>query len=247
LESKREGELEREKGGKVVAMPFFRWAAAAVLIGFGCCLWFLNQKNNNFNQQFSDSNIEKPKNQNLANEITQNSNAISDPMPNVITPNTKTKFAPKDFDILPSEGVKVSADQNEYLAMAEKAYEMPNFSGFRNEMSLLDSAQLLFNKRQFVATLEVLSNPYFDKNEVAKSKYIRAHAFFNLKNYKAAQGLFKEIQQSGVLPFSENSDYYLLLCYLTHYGKEKDSYHALKQAILKDDGHTFFEKMATLP
>jgi hypothetical protein len=246
-----DNQANAKKKSNIFQLPMFRYAIAAALLGFGLIFWFSIQQNN------SPNNIAK-------NNQTENNTVQTQPQIPIIpiekntrTPSetpliskSKTSTAPHNIGVLKQENANAGAAESNYIALAESAYNMPAFATGRGEKELaeqlLDSAATHLRKRAFSKALEVLNSPIFNENDVTKSKVMRAHAFFGLKEYKTSLSLFQAVCDSKIMPYSEESEYYLLLCYLTQYSSEKGKYEALKQKILLDREHPAYEKVTKM-
>ena len=246
-----DSQINIKKKINIFSMPIFHYAVAATLLGFGLIYWFFIQQNS------SPNNIASTKSTENNSTQTQVENAIlpiekNIELPTEIPPISKPKATPppEHFDVLTDQNVKAGVGKLAYLALAEANYTMPSFAGGRGEKELveqlIDSAATHLRKKEFAKAIEVLENDIFNENDVTKSKTMRGHAFFGLKNYKASLALFQAVCDSKIMPYSEDSEYYLLLCYLTQYRNEKTKYETLKQKILQDTEHPAHEKVKIL-
>jgi hypothetical protein len=246
-----DNQIDIKKKSTIFQIPMFRYALAAALLGFGLIFWFSTQQNN------SPNNIAntKPTESNTAQTqpitpIVPIENDTKTPSETPLISKSKTSTTPRNIGVSAEGNANAGAVNFAYVALAESAYETPSFATGRGEKELaeqlLDSAATHLRKKEFTKALEVLKSSIFNENDVTKSKVMRAHSFFGLKDYKASLALFQAICDSKIMPYAEESEYYLLLCYLTQYSSEKDKYEVLKQKILLDTEHPAHEKVRLL-
>jgi hypothetical protein len=246
-----DNQTNTKKKSNVFQLPMFRYAIAAALLGFGLIFWFSTQQNNspnniaNTNQTENNINLIEPQ-----KPIVPIEKNTTKPSEAPLISKSKTASTPEYFGVLTDQNAKAGAADLNHIALAESAYNMPAFATGRGEKELaehlVDSAATHLRKKEFSKALEVLNSAIFNENDVTKSKVMRAHAFFGLKEYKASLSLFQAVCDSKIMPYAEESEYYLLLCYLTQYSSEKGKYEALKQKILLDTEHPAYQQVTKL-
>jgi hypothetical protein len=170
-------------------------------------------------------------------------------------PQDAPKTAPTDPEIAQNE--KPAAPKNNpatqnndrndrYLALAETHYTAPSLSLVRGGAEGIDSALVLYGAHDYAACIRWLSGHKWSGPLQWKSEWIQAHAHFELKQYNAALKLFESLTRQGVMPYSEESEFYLLLCYVAKYDKNKAAFDSLAQKILADKGHPQYAQTVRL-
>lgn len=198
------------------------WAAAAALAGMLLSVWLLVR------------------------------NPVSDMAPVAAIPDTPTPAstlpAPAAESAAPpvqGKSIPSAATPSRYRALAQANYHTPAFSHLRggdNTRSALDTAYLFMHQKNWSKAVEwITQNPAGTQSDV-----VLAHAYMSMRQYTRAQVLFSSIVNRGEMPWSEESQYYLLLCYLARYDTEQAKFEALSREILSDPGHPDYEKVLDL-
>lgn len=198
------------------------WAAAAALAGMVLSVWLLWQNPVSTPAPVADVP------------------ATTAPVQSAPTPAAAQPSAPEKDK--PATSVK---SPSRYLALAQSHYQTPSFSNLRsgnNARSAVDSAYLLMNQKNWAKATEwIKKNPSGTQSDV-----LLAHAYMSMRQYNRAQNLFASIVNRGEMPWSEESQYYLLLCYLARYETEQAKFEALAREILSDPGHPDYERVKKL-
>ena len=197
------------------------WAAAAALAGVVLSVWLLWR------------------------------NPVSGPAPVAEIPAETAPVQPSPIPAVePGAPVKDTppsppASPSRYLALAQEHYQTPSFSHLRggdNAHPAVDSAYILMNQKNWAKAIEwIKKHPMGTQSDV-----LLAHAYMSMRQYKRAQILFSSIVNRDEMPWSEESQYYLLLCYLARYETEQAQFEALAPEILSDPGHPDYERVKKL-
>lgn len=226
----QEGFFETKKPAKKVFLGF-DWqklsAAAAVLLLLGAWIFFQSKP-----RQTEIVTTPPAKNQDsLWGSVQRN---IRDTAP---TPQTPTQQPPQ----------KQSAP-DQLLALATKSYRTPAFSDYRstNGRNAIDSAAYLYRTAQYPAMLRYVNRQPAEYQNQTRTKLFKAHAYLSMKQFGQALPILQQVVDSDEMPFSEESEYDLLLCYLANYGQYKAKFEQLSKKILADDGHPDFKRVLDL-
>jgi hypothetical protein len=237
-----------ESGNKQESKIFYlskkHWAIAASFLGIVCLTWFFMSKP-------KQNDIVAPT-QNQQN-ITKNDTVKTE---TVLTDNNTKPTTPKTKKIETTNLEKQKTDEKytNYIAFAEENYDFKasmlyaterNFSA-DSEQLLMDSTLVLMQKKQYPKALYLLENHVFNPQYDAKIKAIKAHLYFSLKKYDLATSYFKTIADNPKSVYQEESEYYVLLCYLADYQQYRKSYQQLSTKISNDKEHSFYEKTLRL-
>lgn len=193
------------------------WAAAAALAGMLLSVWLLWK---------SPASDHTP-----VAQVPEVSAPVQLPPAPVTEPSTPEK----------TNTTTPSATPSRYLALAQSHYHTPSFSHLRGSDNV-DSAYVFMNQKNWAKAVDwIKKNPSGTPSDV-----LLAHAYMSMHQYARAQPLFTSIVNRGEMPWSEESQYYLLLCYLARYDTEKAKFAALSREILSDPGHPDYEKVKNL-
>ena len=211
----------------------FRWLMAASAVGIALMTWFIYQSK-------------------TPREII------------VITPNTNVKpdkpTVPQVIDTLPNikEKPKDNAhdlavvDDSKYEDLLASTYQTPSFAKMRSDentvadLVYLDSATTLMQRKEFKKAKNLFKNHRFSSDYQSYAVTLQGHISMQLKQYKQAESLFKQSIALGILPYSEDNEYYLLLAYLADYKHQSKVFEGLSQKILADKGHSQYERVVNL-
>ncbi len=211
----------------------FRWLMAASAIGIALMTWFIYQP-------------QKPK------EII------------VVTPSkiekTTLPTVPQVIDTLPNikEKEKDNAndlavvDDSKYANLLASTYQTPSFAKMRSDvdtvedMVYLDSVTTLMQKKEFIKAQKLFKNHRFSSDYQSYAMTLQGHISMQLKQYKQAESIFKQSIALGMLPYSEDNEYYLLLAYLADFKHQSKEFNVLSQKILADKEHSQYEKVVSL-
>ncbi len=138
-------------------------------------------------------------------------------------------------------------EQLNYMALAKASYTKPKFSGVRSgNRNTLDSAYLLFEQNDFKKVVEIASQPAFQGEWEIESKLLLAHSYLNLNKSSQAISYFKELQSENEILDSDETEYYLLLSYLSDYEHFKNQFDVISSSILKNVQHKFRSQVIRL-
>jgi Anaphase-promoting complex, cyclosome, subunit 3 len=135
----------------------------------------------------------------------------------------------------------------DYETLAETAYQEPSLTTLRgsNPSDALSEASDAFSEKKYQKAIDALKNVPTADAQYAKSRVITAHAYFKLKQYEKAIPAFKELIKIGK-PYSEDAQWYLILCYLTNHSNNKSAIDTNLKSILSDSLHLHFDDAQTL-
>ncbi len=211
----------------------FRWLMAASVVGIALMTWFIYQsKTPRENIVITPSSIDKPTNLIIPQVI--------DTIPNKIE---KEKDNANDLAVV---------DDSKYMDLLASTYQTPSFAKMRSDVDTvadlvyLDSVTTLMQKKEFKKAQNLFKNHRFSNNYQSYAMTLLGHISMQLKQYKQAESLFKQSIALGVLPYSEDNEYYLLLVYLADYKHQSKAFDVLSKKILADKGHSGYEKVVSL-
>ncbi len=206
----------------------FRWAAAAtVLLLLTAGLWWL----------FAP---ETPPQQ-----ASQQTHPATPPaLPKADAPPETTPTVPI-AETAPATPRRQPKAASPYLALARSEWSTPDFSNLRaiarTTSDTLSQAVAAFQKKEYGKAIELLAPFTPDYPNYWPASEVYAHACFLSGKTEAATWRFRQIADSGELPFSERADWYLLLCELTRFPEGKAAFEEQLNKILADPGHPYFE------
>ncbi len=208
------------------------WAAAASLIGVVSCVWY-------FWQQPTQPQIVAP-----TPTIEEKQNAE----PTIIVEKETPKLLQKEEKINLSEQ-EMQAKYAKYLAIAEENYALETASIFSTERNtdevpekvVIDSVFQLIKQKKYQKAASLLEKSTFSPKYDAKIKFLKAHTYFLAKKYPSARAYFKALVDNGKTIYTEEAEYYLLLCYLTDYQRLENNFNDLSSKIMIDKEHAFYE------
>ena len=211
----------------------FRWLMAASVIGVTLMTWFVYQPQKpKGNIVVTPGTIEKP---------------IEPTIPQVIDtlPNIKEKGKDNADDL-------AAVDDSKYINLLASTYQTPSFAKMRSDVETvadlvyLDSVTTLMQRKEFKKAQNLFKNHRFSSDYQSYAMTLQGHISMKLKQYKQAESLFKQSIALGILPYSEDNEYYLLLAYLADYKRQSKAFDVLSQKILEDKGHSQYEKVVSL-
>jgi hypothetical protein len=235
---------------KIINFPFTRWVsvAASFLLLIGAA-WYLFTSPNPTN-----------KNQDLVATKTDSLQVLKEE-PSIITLNE-----PKNKIVLTDQKIKKGGKKNpiveaersdvskNYLALLEG--EKINSAAFNsvllrtNDSSrsniMIEKVLQLIAKKDNQQALDILNTFSFDNTSRSKVQMLKAQIYYSDRDYETAKGQFYNIVKDGNTIYNEEASYYLLLCYVADYDKDKDAFERLSSLILKDEDHPFYQKTKTL-
>jgi tetratricopeptide (TPR) repeat protein len=152
----------------------------------------------------------------------------------------------KQNDIL-RQSKENNRDEIYYMTYAENLYKEPSLSTLRgsNPNTLLLEANDAFIDKDYQKVVAILKDIEPLDPQYAETKVILAHSYFKLKQYEKAQLIFKELIKTGN-PYTEDAEWFLLLCYLTNFSKNKKNIDINLQNILKDSLHKHYNQAQEL-
>ena len=233
------------KKAKIISLNPYRWAIAATVLFAVFSLWFLIPPKPQ--EDMATSPKTDSKTDILTNQETVNTSIEVPKTEPISVPSnsSKTRINPKTIE---NETAAIRANTTNYYAVVESNYETPNFSTLRSENTdaateILDSAATLMRKKSLLQALSLLEMQHFAAPFSNKSDVMKAHIFLSTKQYSKSKTAFENIVKANIAPFAEESEYYLLLCYLADYQSNTINYVTLKAKILNDEGHPAFDKV----
>ncbi len=148
-------------------------------------------------------------------------------------------------------GQKPSSKENRYLALAQASYQSPDFSNIRKggadasgSPSLIEQAAAFYIQKKFALAAQTLDS--IPPNQRTDALKIRAHAFFNLKNYNLAAVEFEDLTKTGGR-YRNDAEWHLLLCYLALLPAEQARFDTLLRKIRDpQQSHPFADKATAL-
>jgi tetratricopeptide (TPR) repeat protein len=132
--------------------------------------------------------------------------------------------------------------EDKYLTdLAEAAYTIPSETLTRgnNPADALSQASDAFAEKAYQKAIDLTQTISPSDGLFAQSLVIKAHAYFKLKQYEKAGAVFQELVRIGK-PYSEDAEWYIILCYLTDYTKHKSTIQTRLNKILNDSEHPHF-------
>ena len=213
--------------GGLFSRKNFRWAAAAsVAVLLAAATWVFWQ-----------------------NKSTDSEKMAVQPPSTTIGPDTARRPS-STVHRPPSTGHRPRRDANRYLAIAREAYAPPDYSSLRTvgatTPTLLSAASAAYEKGEFRQVAQLLDTVSAASAFYWQAVEIRAHAHYRSGQTGQAAQQFRQLANSGRLPFSERAEWFLLICLAENYPRSKHEFEALHHKILTDTGHPFYEETKVL-
>lgn len=150
----------------------------------------------------------------------------------------------------PPQPIKPMASaHSKRLAMAQEAYVRPDFGQVRGSASALDSFEVLIDAWQKNDYKSVQTAAAKIKNTsplFIKSRYILAHAQFLSRNYGQAATVFGQVADSGMMPYSEEAEWYVILALMSQKTVDQAVIQKRIDRILNAPDHTYFDACKSL-
>ena len=231
-----EDELEKPKIEKTTNRnnSYFLWIVLIGIISIVLLIWIFYPVEKNVPTEIQNETIPKKENKKVTPVNPVESYDPVEEEKNV------QKDVPKgtrkqDLDIAASE----TNSQPNYLAMAETAYELPDFGTRLKSNSGTDTSQIAratdaIQQKDFKETIRILQK-YTGKNQTDANDLL-GHAYFNEKEFKNAANAFRKNQNSFRKKYE--SEWFLFLSLLAEKGIEDEEVEALSNK-LSDQGHPF--------
>jgi hypothetical protein len=160
-------------------------------------------------------------------------------------PNPAPPVAQSPPDIDRPKSLLLQQPDAKRLALARSTWSAPDFSNIRaavqNDPSLGSGATSAFQQKQYNTVIQLLAPIHIEDPNYWPLSEMLAHAYFLSGKTEAARQRFQYIALSGELPFSERSEWFLLLCHLANFPQEEAQFDALLKKILADEGHPYFD------
>ncbi len=214
-----------------------RWLMAASVAGIVFATWFfLKPDAPKDNIAVMPNKIEHPNNINKPSGI--------DTLPNTI-PHKNPQIKDNTHDL-------VVVGESKYRDLVASNYDIPNFAKLRSsndtimDLIYLDSITTLMQKKDFQKAEILLKNHRFSDQYQSYVLTLKGHICMKRNAYKEAEKLFEQSVLSGILPYSEENEYYLLLCYLADFEHKSNKFGPLSKKIIQDDGHPAHDKVVVL-
>ncbi len=140
---------------------------------------------------------------------------------------------------------KVKPNNTDRL-QALRLYEKPDLSGLRGSETQSDPLSEALNawqKGDYAKATKLASSASPQDQHYWKAQYLSAHAAFLRQQYTAASRLFTQISASKVMPWAEESDWYLLLALLADGQKSSKAFDKQYIKIKKDSEHLYHESL----
>jgi tetratricopeptide (TPR) repeat protein len=176
----------------------------------------------------------------VSNESTP---SVSKPEKPIIKDNNEQITKKDDVIVQNNTPQTTETTDTHYLALAEEVYEEPSSSAIRGSSSanVLSDASDAFYDKNYQKAIDLLKSVPNTDAQYAKSLVITGHAYFKLKQYKKAIPAFQELIKIGK-PYSEDAEWYLILCYLADYSKNKSLVDLGLKAILSNALHPHYKQ-----
>lgn len=114
----------------------------------------------------------------------------------------------------------------------------------KTEESLYEKAVTKFYENEFRDVLRLLGAS--SEEDESKNRYLRGHAFFNLKNYSKAQIEFLAVSTNEFASDALDAEWYLLLTYLAQMPEEKVNFETLASKLISDEYSDYQEQAQKL-
>jgi tetratricopeptide (TPR) repeat protein len=214
-----------------------RWLMAASVAGIVFATWFFLKPNTpKDNIAVTPNKVENPNNINKPSGI--------DTLPNKI-PNKNPQIKDNTYDL-------AVVDDSKYRDLVASSYVIPSFAKLRSsndtimDLIYLDSITTLMQKKDFQKAETLLKNHRFSDQYQSYVLTLKGHICMKRSAYKEAEKLFEQSISLGILPYSEENEYYLLLCYLSDFEHKSNKFGTLSKKIIQDEGHPAHDKVVLL-
>jgi tetratricopeptide (TPR) repeat protein len=214
-----------------------RWLMAASVAGIVFATWFFLKPNTpKDNIAVTPNKVENPN--------TVNTPRVIDTLPKTV-PHKNPQIKDNTQDLAVVEGSK-------YRDLVASSYEIPSFAKLRSsndtvmDLIYLDSITTLMQKKDFQKAETLLKNHRFSDQYQSYVLTLKGHICMKRSAYKEAEKLFEQSISLGVLPYSEENEYYLLLCYVSDFEHKINKFGPLSKKIIQDEGHPAHDKTVVL-
>ncbi len=132
--------------------------------------------------------------------------------------------------------IKSLSQPKTYQELAFASYQLPESpsSSMGDSQVHRNAGIMAFKVKSYQEAIDEWSQMEETDPEI---KYYMAHAYFNLNLFQKASVLFNEIAK-GTSTFNYPSDWYELLCYLSH--EDLENYNQQMDKILNDKNHPYY-------
>jgi|GEM_PF-1208403 len=138
------------------------------------------------------------------------------------------------------------------LALAEMYYKTPDLETFRGVGTAvrMDSAVAnaldAWQKKDYRAVLLQLQSVKANDPQYIRALTLRAHAQFQLKQFKSATQTFNSVANSKIMPWCEAAEWYYLLALLAEGKSGSVNFQKQMKKILADKGHPYVDQAGDL-
>ena len=173
--------------------------------------------------------------------------SVKTPQKPLEKPNIKGNSTPPNTnqDVIVQDNTPSTTETEDkyFTEVAEEAYTVPSETTVRGNSpeDALSQASDAFSEKAYQKAIDLAQTVLPSNALFAPSLVIKAHAYFKLKQYQKAETAFQELIKIGK-PYSEDAEWYIILCYLTDYAQHKNAIQTRLNKILSDSGHPYFEK-----
>jgi tetratricopeptide (TPR) repeat protein len=132
----------------------------------------------------------------------------------------------------------IETEDKYFTDLAEAAYIVPSETLTRgdNPADALSQASDAFAEKAYQKAIDLTQTVLPSDKLFPQSLFIKAHGYFKLKQYEKAGAVFQELMRIGK-PYSEDAEWYIVLCYLTDYARHKNAVQTSINKILSDSEH----------
>ncbi len=237
FEKEQRPALTFQLGGRFFQNTYAWAAAASIAVLLAAATWIFFGKKPNAPDPLAEKPPATPDSYRDTPD-TGRANKIPDP--------NAPQLLPPD----PARPRRQYGDRARYLALAREAYRAPDFSSLRatgkTAPTLISQASEQYETGHFEQAAQLLDTVTAASNFYWKAVEIRAHARYRLGQTERAAGQFRRLAQGGIQPFSEEAEWFLLLCLAENFLRHRGEFEALRDKILADSGHPYFDAAQAL-
>jgi tetratricopeptide (TPR) repeat protein len=175
--------------------------------------------------------------------VNEKTPSVQTPEKPIIKDNNEQIPKKEDVIVQNNDNQTPETTDTQYMALVEEVYKEPSSSAIRGSSSnnTLSDASDAFYDKNYQKAIDLVKNVPNTDAQYAKSLVITGHAYFKLKQYKKAIPAFQDLIKIGK-PYSEDAEWYLILCYLTDYSKNKSTIDLGLKAILSNALHPHYKQ-----
>ncbi len=134
--------------------------------------------------------------------------------------------------------------KSKLIALANTLYHVPEYGFTRNNSSNDDPLSIAldnWNEKNWNQVILQTKNVPKSSPQYIKAIWMQAHSQFLLHNYIESGKLFEQIRKSGIMPYTEEAEWYSLLNMVATFKQDTELFKTITNKIVSDSDHPFYE------